>query len=153
MPNDAEPILQAGAIPFRHGDAGLEFCLITSVKKGHWQFPKGIIDPGETVEETALKESLEEAGLEGHIVGQPVGTYDYAKWKTTLTVTVVLMEVSQVQKTWDEAEIRKRRWCTAEDVRRRVEKPELLELFEVALAQLEQLGLNDKTTDHGSSAA
>ena len=50
-----------------------EFCLITSLRKGRWGFPKGITDPGETHVETALKEADEEAGLRGRIVGDSLG--------------------------------------------------------------------------------
>jgi len=52
-------IAQACVIPFRRDGDEIVFCLITSLKKKRWIFPKGIIDPGETPEETALKEALE----------------------------------------------------------------------------------------------
>src|SRR5262245_1798891 len=80
------PIAQACAIPYRLVEGRLEFCLITSISKGHWGFPKGIIDPGETPMETALKEAHEEAGLSGRIVGPLLGSYSYEKWDTTLHV-------------------------------------------------------------------
>ena len=47
------PILQACAIPFRRNGGQYEFCLITSLRKGRWGFPKGIIDKGETHIEAA----------------------------------------------------------------------------------------------------
>ncbi len=89
-----EPIYQACVIRIQKHDERIEFCLITSLNRKRWIFPKGIINPGETLEETALKEALEEAGLHGQIVREPLGTYNDAKWGTKLHVAVVLMEVT-----------------------------------------------------------
>ena len=41
-----------------------------------WTLPKGTPDPGETVEETALREVGEETGLEVRIV-EPLGAIEY----------------------------------------------------------------------------
>ena len=100
---------QASAIPFRRRDGDLEFCLITSMSKRQWCFPKGIIDPGETPAETALKEAAEEAGLRGCIVGDALGEYEYGKWGRVLRVVVLLMEVHHADDDWPEAEHRQRR--------------------------------------------
>jgi phosphohistidine phosphatase len=134
------PIHQVSAVPFRHVDAGLEICLITSIKKGRWGFPKGIIDPGETYVETALKEALEEAGLHGRIIPPPVGSYEYAKWGTTLDVIVVLMQVTQCDDEWDESELRQRRWVTPNGVRQLVARPEVIPTMKAALLRLESPG-------------
>jgi len=109
------PIHQASAIPYRRVDDRLEVCLITSLKKKRWMFPKGIIDPGETYAETALKEAYEEAGLHGRIEGEPLGTYEYFKWGTTLDVTVVVMHVLACDDDWPESELRQRRWVPADE--------------------------------------
>ncbi|HTE67450.1 MAG TPA: NUDIX hydrolase [Actinomycetes bacterium] len=42
----------------------------------HWTLPKGAQEPGETVEQTALREVREETGLEVELVG-PLDTIDY----------------------------------------------------------------------------
>lgn len=52
----------AGAVVFRRSKAGLEFLLL-HYALGHWDFPKGHIDPGETEEETARREIEEETGI------------------------------------------------------------------------------------------
>lgn len=39
------------------------FYLILHYTAGHWEFPKGTMDPGETKEETAHRELKEETGL------------------------------------------------------------------------------------------
>lgn len=131
-----DPILQVSAIPYRHDAGRLQLCLITSIKKGRWGFPKGIIDPGETYVETALKEAHEEAGLHGRIVDEPVGSYRYFKWGTSLDVTVVLMEVTHCDDEWDEAELRQRRWVGPKLARKLVARAEVKPLLDAALERL-----------------
>ena len=127
------PISQASAIPYRLRDGRVEFCLITTIKRRRWAFPKGIIDAGETPEETALKEAFEEAGLHGRILGEPLGRYGYEKWGTTLTVTVMLMEVCRADQSWPEAELRQRRWATPAEALELLSDANLRRLFHDAL--------------------
>jgi len=128
---------QAATIPFRRrSDGTFEFCIITSLRDGRWGFPKGMVDPGETVEETALKESDEEAGLHGDLLSEPLGEYTYVKHVQPLRVVVFLMEVTRAASTWDEAKLRTRRWVSADEVRALVAHPEQRRLFEVAVAHL-----------------
>ncbi|NIL96433.1 MAG: NUDIX domain-containing protein [Planctomycetales bacterium] len=132
----AQPIEQASVIPFRWREGELEVCLITSVRRGRWLFPKGIIDPGETYVETGLKEAREEAGLLGQIVGDPIGRYEYAKWGTTLKVTVCLMAVERTEDEWEEAEIRQRRWVPVAEAEKMLENAQLLDLLASAVQRL-----------------
>jgi 8-oxo-dGTP pyrophosphatase MutT (NUDIX family) len=128
---------QAATIPFRRRkDGAVEFCIITSLRDGRWGFPKGTVDPGDTLEETALKESDEEAGLHGRLLGEPLGTYSYVKQVQPLRVVVFLMEVERAAGTWDEADRRTRRWVSAEEARALVAHPEQRRLFEAALERL-----------------
>ena len=131
-----EPIHQACVIPIRKHDERIEFCLITSLKRKRWIFPKGIVDPGETLEETALKEAVEEAGLHGQIVGEPLGTYEDAKWGTTLQVTVVLMKVTACDDQWPEADVRQRRWVAAEKASRLLSNESLRRFADAAVRRL-----------------
>ncbi|WP_181188319.1 NUDIX hydrolase [Actinopolyspora mortivallis] len=41
-----------------------------------WSLPKGHIEPGETPEETAVREVAEETGIIGRVI-RPIGTIDY----------------------------------------------------------------------------
>ena len=134
------PILQAGVVPYRANSSGVKFCLITSIRKGTWGFPKGIIDPGDTAEQTALKEAEEEAGLRGQLEGDPLGDYEYAKWGTKLTVCVYLMRVTEADEDWEEAIVRQRRWCNADKARDLIGREELRELLEVAVVRIESDG-------------
>jgi len=129
------PIQQASVIPYQRRNGRFEFCLITT-RKGNWIFPKGIIDPGETLEQAATKEAWEEAGIGGRILPPPLGQYEYYKWGTTLIVTVLLMEVSQVADTWEE-NWRERQWVPADKAKTLVLRPELVELLNKAITRIE----------------
>jgi len=134
-----EVIEQAGTIPFRKRKGKVEFCLITSSRKQKWGFPKGMIDPGETYLETALKESHEEAGLHGEIIGEPIGNYEYGKWGLWLNVTVVLMQVTRVEDEWDEQHIRRRRWVSETKARNLIDRTELCALLGDAVERITAL--------------
>ncbi|MFH1269061.1 MAG: NUDIX hydrolase [Planctomycetota bacterium] len=138
--SDTTPLLQAAVIPYRDRGGQPEFCLITSIHRGTWGFPKGMIDPGETPEETALKEAHEEAGLHGRIIGSPLGQYEYRKWETSLLVTVYLMQVTAADDDWEEAELRDRSWFSAEQARAAVDRSELRALLDAALDRIESQG-------------
>ncbi|HVU85811.1 MAG TPA: NUDIX hydrolase [Pirellulales bacterium] len=127
---------QASAVPFRRTESGYEVCLITSISSGRWGFPKGLIDPGETARQTALKEAQEEAGLRGNIVGEPLGEYQYAKWGVMLTVTVYLMEVTAVEESWLEADRRQRRWVAIESAAAMLDRRYLARMLRLAVERL-----------------
>ncbi|MCP4194390.1 MAG: NUDIX hydrolase [Planctomycetaceae bacterium] len=123
---------QVCAIPFRRTITDPEFCLITSIKKRRWIFPKGIIDPGETFCESALKEAYEEAGLHGHILDHELGRFDDYKWNTSLSVRVVLMEVASCEADWPEAKQRQRKWVSLNEGQALIHKGRLKKFLTAA---------------------
>ena len=63
-PAEGRPeVVAAGGIVVRSGSAGSEVLLVHRPRYDDWSFPKGKQDPGETNEETALREVTEETGL------------------------------------------------------------------------------------------
>ena len=110
MPSEATYPEQVATFAYRESAESFELCLIRRIKSGKWGIPKGLVDPGETHEEAALKEAFEEAGIEGKLIGDPIGTYRYEKWQTELTVQVYVMCVTNELKKWDEMSVRERHW-------------------------------------------
>ncbi len=128
---------QSAVIPFRGTGKKLRICLIR--KKGSkkkWGIPKGFIDRGETPKKSALKEALEEAGLKGRVVGEPVGSYKYQKWGTTLAVTVYLMAVKGEEDEWAEADLRERHWTSLNQAARLLARHPVRRLMPTAKARL-----------------
>jgi 8-oxo-dGTP pyrophosphatase MutT (NUDIX family) len=67
-PNDAGST-HAGGVVYRVTDATLELLLVSSrYDKSIWVLPKGHIEPGESSDETAVREVFEEAGVKARIV-------------------------------------------------------------------------------------
>lgn len=62
---DSHPVqLAAGALCWRPGSDGeLELLLVRSARWGDWSWPKGKLNPGESLPECAVREVLEETGF------------------------------------------------------------------------------------------
>ena len=64
---------QGGGIVFRRERDAVSILLVTAKREPSlWVLPKGHIEPGESEAETALRETYEEAGVTGELIG-PVG--------------------------------------------------------------------------------
>src|SRR3954452_21938189 len=119
-------IPQAAAVPFRTGDAGaVEVLLIRRRPEGGWGIPKGLIDPGHTALEAAATEAMEEAGVEGEFLPQPLGVFEYPKFGGTCRVEVFGLHVSRVHDHFDEERVRERRWFGLDDAARVAKRPDV----------------------------
>jgi 8-oxo-dGTP pyrophosphatase MutT (NUDIX family) len=74
--------ISAGGVAFREGSKSIEVVLISVGEQGRWQLPKGLVDDGEEIEATALREVREEAGILTEIIG-PIETIEYWYYSTT----------------------------------------------------------------------
>lgn len=99
----------SAALPYLIQPEGLKVVLITSRKRRRWIIPKGEIEPDLTAWDSAAKEAWEEAGLEGVISTEPLGTYEHQKWGSTCTVQVFPLAVTQLHHQWLEDHKRQRR--------------------------------------------
>ena len=117
---------QPSVIPYRVRDGKLEVLVIASSKKHHLVVPKGIKDPGLSPRESAAKEALEEAGIEGEIAETALGSYTCEKWGATCTVAVYPMKVTRVipEEEWEESH-RGREWVTPDVAASRLKQQEL----------------------------
>ncbi|MBQ7757192.1 MAG: NUDIX domain-containing protein [Oscillospiraceae bacterium] len=53
-----------GALVYRKYHGNTEILLIKHINSGHWSFPKGHVEEGETEIETAMREIKEETGID-----------------------------------------------------------------------------------------
>lgn len=117
---------QSSVIPYRLEEGAVRILIVRSSQNKHWVVPKGIADPGLSLQESAAKEAWEEAGVEGNVLKEPIGNYSYAKWGATCTVNVYPMEVSRElpQEAWEERH-RGRQWVTATEAAEMLRQPQL----------------------------
>ena len=106
--------LQSGAIPFLSIDGILHLVLITSHSTGGWILPKGSIEPGMSIEESAANEALEEAGVAGEIGDTEIASYRYIKYSTLHVVAMYALAVEEVHDEWDEMHSRERQIVSLE---------------------------------------
>lgn len=128
---------QSAVIPYRIRDGRLEILLVRSSGHKHWVVPKGIIDPGHSAQESALKEAWEEAGIEGEVDNEPLGSYRYPKWGAYCSVAVYPMAVSREIPVdeWEEPE-RGRHWVSAEMASKLLKQEELRPLVGILAQRL-----------------
>jgi phosphohistidine phosphatase len=117
---------QSAVIPYRISAGEPEILLVRSSKNKHWVVPKGIHEPGLTAQESARKEAVEEAGVEGVIAAQAIGRYSYEKWGAACSVEVFAMQVTHVipESEWQENH-RTRQWVSLEVAASMVRQPQL----------------------------
>lgn len=115
---------QSAVLPYRILDGRVEILLVSSRRKKRWVLPKGVVEPGLSAVDSAVKEAWEEAGLEGLAASHTVGTYRYEKWGGVCTVQVFPLQVERLSESWPES-TRDRRWFAPQEASRRVQEPEL----------------------------
>jgi len=108
-PSTVTPIPQAGAIAVRIGEGEPRVLLVTAKRNPeYWVFPKGHVEPGETPAEAAVRELVEEGGVEGEVIA-PAGTLEIAVDDEVLRVEYFVLRAGREV---GSAEGRERRWCT-----------------------------------------
>lgn len=123
-----DPFRQSSVLPYRIGDAGLEIMMITSMRRRRWIIPKGIVEPDMTPHDSAAKEALEEAGIEGEVSPTPLGRYHYKKWSGVCKCDVFAMRVETVHDQWLEQDDRDREWVEAKAAVARLRHKQLREI-------------------------
>ena len=137
MPLDR--IAQAGAIVVRRDGPQPLFLLVKARRDPNvWIFPKGHVERGETAEQTALRETEEEAGAAGRILA-PVGFLEFEAWGRPLHVDYFIVEWTGAV---EESERRPFVWGTYEQTRDRLSFDNARELLDRAHAILRSTARN-----------
>ncbi len=105
-----------GAVIFREENTEKKFLLIRNRRSAHWGFPKGHIEPGETKEETAVREVFEETGLNIEIIPGFVKCSEYSiQGKIEKSVSIFLARTVQADYKLQEEEIEECGWYNFAD--------------------------------------
>jgi len=100
--------INSGALPFMVDEDGeLRVMLVTQRGGGGWIIPKGNIDKGMSSWDSAAKEALEEAGVEGVCSNRVIGFYHTGKSNgNSVRVDIFPMKISRILPEWEESEER-----------------------------------------------
>jgi 8-oxo-dGTP pyrophosphatase MutT (NUDIX family) len=111
-------ICQAGSIVVRLDGKEPQVLLVTAKRNPrNWIFPKGHIEKGESAEDAALRETREEAGVLGTLIG-PAGVLEYGFLGAKARVEYFLVEFKREAGPPEDG--RKRTWCALDEALRRL---------------------------------
>lgn len=100
-----------GAIVYRKHHGNTEILLIKHLNSGHWSFPKGHVEEGETEIETALREIKEETNIDVMIDPTFRETVTYFPKKETQKIVVYFIaKAKNYDFTPQESEIADIKW-------------------------------------------
>ena len=110
--------------------------LIIQQTKGHWGFPKGHVEVGETEIETAIREVKEETNLDVEINENKRYTMEYITDKGALkqVVLFVAKKINGNEK-YQESEIKSMKWMTFDDAIKTITYDNTRELFSKILKE------------------
>jgi 8-oxo-dGTP pyrophosphatase MutT (NUDIX family) len=112
--------ISSGGVIFRRRDDSIEVVLTARKKGAIWCLPKGLVEAGETLEETAIRETEEETGLKGRSL-QKIGEIDYWYYsreeevRIFKTVHFYLLEFVSGFEGDHDSEVDEVRWFTLEE--------------------------------------
>lgn len=144
--------LIAGCIPFKYRDSGengdgtperiVEVLMINSASGPGLLFPKGGWENDETVEQAAIREAIEEAGVRGDLM-HSLGEYKF-KSKTLqdesspeglCKATMFALLVKEELDSWPEQNVRERSWLTIPEAIQRCRHSWMREALEEGFAK------------------
>jgi 8-oxo-dGTP pyrophosphatase MutT (NUDIX family)/phosphohistidine phosphatase SixA len=128
------PVLAAGAVCWRVVDGQVQILLVYRTQHQDTSLPKGKVDPGETLPETAVREIAEETGL---IVGlgTPLGVVEYqlpnGRGKIVYYWAAEVSELAIANSTFStNDEIESLHWMSLADARTRLSYPHDVDVVE-----------------------
>lgn len=130
-----------GAVVYSKGGGTLRFLLIRHVNGGHWSFPKGHVEAGESETQTALREIREETGLDAVLdTGfRRITSYSPAEgiWKN---VVYFIAKAETGRLNTQKEEILDAGWYPYKEAKKKITYPNDVSLFEEAAAYLGERG-------------
>ncbi|OGY21491.1 MAG: hypothetical protein A2126_04100 [Candidatus Woykebacteria bacterium GWB1_45_5] len=133
----------AGGVVYRKVNKSIEFLIVQHSGHHRWVLPKGWIDPGETKEQTAIREVKEEAGVEAEIRDQlgeiTVFYINQEKEKVRKTSYFFLMEYKSGNPEKDHGwEVENTTWLSPQEAIKKLDYPGEKKMVEKATALLEK---------------
>ena len=139
--------ISAGGVAFRRSDSKPEVAIVSVKPKLRWQLPKGIVDPGESPQVTAVREVREEAGVAADLIklietieywyrsvknGQPVRYHKF--------VHFYLMQYRSGEVSDHDHEVEEARWVSFEEALEILDFKSEREVVEKAREMIEEMG-------------
>lgn len=131
----------AGGVVYRRSPKGIEILMIQD-PKGRWTIPKGHVEEGESLEQTALREVTEETGLHGLKIRDRLDEIHFFYRKEGklifMTTEIFLIEATNAyqEKLVPEDWMAGINWFPAKEAVKQVEYRQTEKLFRVALARI-----------------
>lgn len=128
---------QGGGIVFRRDRAGISILLVRAKRDpSAWIFPKGHIEHGETTRATAVRETREEAGVQGEAIGE-IGDPQEFEW-AGLRYRVQYFLIRMTSES-DETDGREKAWFPFDEALDRVSFNSARDLLRQARRRIEAL--------------
>lgn len=106
-----------GVLPYRIVNGKQEFLLVFESFSKCWSLPKGHMEAGETEEQTALRELLEETGLTGKLDTSRFATLEYPISHVARKQVIIYLGETSGEARIKDGEIDKFKWVTAGELK------------------------------------
>ena len=139
-PNPNKEATHAGGVVFRQKSDQVEYLLVGAKKKpDEWVLPKGHIEQGERMQETAVREVHEETGVWARIINE-LKSIPFIVNNEPVNVQFYLMEALEEG---ESSEKRKCEWMTLEVAREKIIHKDITELLEKVDRQFSAHGVKN----------
>ena len=133
LPPPTDVIQAAGGLVVRRQSGNLEIAVVHRPVHRDWSFPKGKLEPGETFEQAARREVLEETGMTCRLV-RFIGHTEYVDRKGRPKAVAYWVMAPEAGSFRPNGEVDELRWVTLEDATRLLTYPRDIELVVVLMA-------------------
>ncbi|MDA3961099.1 MAG: NUDIX domain-containing protein [Planctomycetota bacterium] len=127
----------AGTILRRRTPKGDRWLLLQSSKHGEWGFPKGHLDPGETLAQAALRETVEECGIALFAVTAQPYEMHYRLPTGRHKMVAYFPAITAQERVALSSEHTAAEWCSVNTVTKRLPHAQLLTMFASYLKALQ----------------